>query len=78
MVLKGTVEVFFRMVKERLVRIHFLTFDSFTGIGGTKTEKEPVVSKWILVGKGEKRERECNVNGLRKERAMYVTRCHQM
>ena len=58
MVLKETVEVFFRMVKERLVRIHFLTFDSFTGIGGTKTEKEPVVSKWILVGKGEKGERE--------------------
>ena len=47
-----------RMVRERLVRILFLTFDSFTGIGGTKTEKEPVVSKWILVEKGEKGERE--------------------
>ena len=50
--------MFSRVVEERLVRILFLTFDSFTGIGGTKTEKEPVVSKWILVGKGEKGERE--------------------
>ena len=50
--------MFSRVVEERLVRIHFLTFDSFTGIGGTKTEKESVVSKRILVGKGEKGERE--------------------
>ena len=28
--------------------------------------------------KEKKKERESNVNGLRKERAMYVTKCHQM
>ena len=68
-----------RKVRERLVRILFLTFDSFTGIGGTKTEMESVVRKWNSRGKRrEKRERENNVYGLRKERAMYVTKCHQM
>ena len=56
-----------RMVRERLVRILFLTFDSFTGIGGTKTEMESVVRKWNSRGKErEKKERESNVNGLRK------------
>ena len=68
-----------RKVRERLVRILFLTFDSFTGIGGTKTEMESVVRKWNSRGKRrERRERESNVYGLRKERAMYVTKCHQM
>ena len=37
------------------MRILFLTFDSFTDLGGTKAEKDSVVSKRILVGKGEKR-----------------------
>ena len=36
--LKKTMDVGFCKVEERLVRILFLTFDSFTGIGGTKTE----------------------------------------
>ena len=47
-----------RMVRERLVRILFLTFDSFTGIGGTKTEMYQWSESGILVGKGEKRKRE--------------------
>ena len=60
-------DVGFRKVEERLERILFLTFDSFTGIGGTKTEMESVVRKWNSRGKGrEKKERESNVNGLRK------------
>ena len=48
-----------RKVRERLVRILFLTFDSITGIGGTKTEMESVVRKWNSRGKRrERRERE--------------------
>ena len=65
------------LLKRDWWRILFLTFDSFTDLGGNQAEKEPVVRKSNSRGKGRERgERECNVNGLRKERAMYMTKCH--
>ena len=47
-----------RMVRERLVRILFLTFDSFLESVEPKQKSNQWSESGILVGKGEKRKRE--------------------
>ena len=46
------------LLKRDWLRILFLTFDSFSDLGGNQAEEESLVSLRILVGKGKKGERE--------------------